>query len=389
MHRNAPLAFSIAAAIAAIFLLAGCGGGTHPAPAQPPAREPVRVTAILVARESAPGFVEGTGTVEARTEAQVSARVMGYIQSISAREGDRVSAGQVLVEIAATELNASVDQARAAGQEAQSARAEVESAIAAAESQAKLAEATFARMRNLHERKSISDQEFDEATARNSAAQAALRMARAKRDQVNEKIQQAAASQRAAEAQLSYLRVQAPFAGTVTARLAEPGNLASPGMPLLRIEQAGNYRLVASFPEFVLRSVKLGQSLPVSLEALGINTEGAVAEISPTVDPATRTVTLKIALPAHAGMRSGIFGKAKVPAGSQEVLRVPATAVRDAGQLSSVFVVHEHVARSRMVKLGEARDGMRQVLSGISPGDLVLREPPSSLRDGDPVEVAQ
>lgn len=389
MRVKAPLAFPIAAAIAAISFLAGCGGGAHQAPAKAPSREPVRAAVMLVARESAPGFVEGTGTVEARTEAQVSARVMGYIQSIGVREGDRVSPGQVLVEIAATELNASVDQARAAGQEAQSARAEVESAIAAAESQAKLAEATFARMRNLHERKSISDQEFDEAAARNSAAQAALRMARAKRDQVSEKILQAAAAQRAAEAQLSYLRVQAPFAGIVTARLAEPGNLASPGMPLLRIEQAGNYRLVASFPESVLGSVKLGQSLPVSLEALGMETEGAVAEISPTVDPSTRTVTLKIALPAHAAMRSGLFGKAKAPAGLQEVLRVPASAVRDAGQLSSVFVVQENVARSRMVKLGEARDGMRQVLSGLSPGDRILRDPPSGLRDGDPVEVAQ
>lgn len=376
-------------AAAAALLLGGCGGNSHTPGTPPAARETVRVATVVLARETVPSVVEGTGTVEARTEAQISARVMGYIQAIHVREGDRVSQGQTLVEISASEIQSAVDQARAAGQEAQSARAEVESAITAAESQAKLAEATFARMRNLHERKSISDQEFDEATARQAGAQAALRMARAKRDQVNEKIQQAAAAQRAAEAQLSYLRIQAPFAGIVTARMAEPGNLAAPGMPLLRVEQAGNYRLAASFPEPVLGKVKRGQSLPVRIDALGIETEGTVAEISPTVDAATRTVLLKVTLPGHASLRSGLFGKAMAPAGSQEVLRVPVSAVRESGQLSSVFVVQENVARSRMVKLAETRDGFRQVLSGLNPGDRIVGNPPASLRDGDPVEVAQ
>ncbi len=387
MRTNRALALTMA--LAAVTVLSNCGGASHESPTQEPARETVRAATVVVARESVPAFVEGTGTVEARTETQVAARVMGYIQSIAVREGDRVSAGQTLVEISASELNSGVEQARAAGQEAQAARLEVESAIAAAESQAKLAEATFNRMRNLHERKSISDQEFDEASARNAAAQAALKMALAKRDQVEQKIQQAAAAQRSAETQLGYLRLQAPFTGIVTARMAEPGTLAAPGMPLLRVEQAGSYRLVASFPESVLGSVKLGQSLPVTVEALGVTTEGTLAEIAPTVDPATRTITLKISLPAHNSLRSGLFGKAKAPVGTQDLLQIPDTAVRDTGQLTSVFVVDQNVARSRMVKLGERRDGMRQVLSGLNPGDRIVSSIPAGLRDGDPVEVAQ
>ncbi len=381
--------FSLAALAMLAVSFSGCGGGEHASPGPAPQRETLRVAVQMLAREEVPAFVEATGTVEARTETQIAARVMGYIQSIAVREGDRVSAGQTLVEIQAVEMQSALEQVRAAGEEARSALAEVEGAIAAAESQAKLAEATFGRMRNLHERKSISDQEFDEASARQAAAQAALRMANAKRAQVNEKIQQASAAQRAAEAQLGYLRIQAPFAGLVTARLAEPGSLASPGMPLLRIEQAGAHRLVASFPESVLGAVKLGQTLPVSIDALGLATEGAVAEVAPTVDAATRTVTLKIMLPGHPAMRSGLFGRAKAPAGMQQILRVPATAVRDAGQLTSVFVVEGNSARSRMVKLGDAGDGMRSVLSGLSAGDRILTSPPVTMRDGDPVEVAQ
>ncbi|MCU0226686.1 MAG: efflux RND transporter periplasmic adaptor subunit [Bryobacterales bacterium] len=387
MGNKTSLRFAAGAVLAVA--LSGCGGGEPASTRETPRRETVRAAVHVMSVRQATAFVEGTGTVEARTEAQIAARVMGYIQSIPVREGDRVSAGQMLVEISASEMQAAVAQARAAGQEARSALAEVESAIAAAESQAKLAEATFTRMDNLHQRKSISDQEFDEATARNAAAQAALRMAQAKRAQVNEKIQQASAAQQAAEAQLSYLRIQAPFAGLVTARMAEPGSLASPGMPLLRIEQAGVHRLVASFPESILSAVKLGQSLPVVIDAIGLRAEGTIAEIAPTVDAATRTVALKISLPVHASMRSGLFGKASVPAGTRDSLRVPHSAVRETGQLSSVFVLDGNVARSRMVSLGDAAEGTRAVLSGLSAGDRIVSNPPMSMRDGDPVEVAQ
>lgn len=345
------------------------------------------VSVATVTPESLPQFAEGIGSVEARTESVIAARVMGYIQQIPVREGDHVRAGQLLAEIAATELDAAVAQARAAAQEAQSASAEVEGAIAAAESAAGLAETTLARMRNLHERRSISDQEFDEAMARHTAAQAHLRMARTRREQVSEKIRQAAAAQQAAEAQLSYLRITAPFAGVVSARLAEPGSLASPGMPLLRLEQAGAYRLAASFPESVLGSLKTGQALPVSIDALGWETEGRVAEVAPIVDAATRTVTVKVALPPHPAVRSGLYGKAKAPAGVREMLRLPSAAVRSSGQLHTVFVAADAVARSRMVKLGEERDGMREVLSGLSGGELVILQAPAGLRDGAPVEV--
>ena len=388
MNTRVSFVSKVATSLTAIALLSSCGGGP-PIREQAASRDPVRVTVVVAARQELPVFVEGVGTVEARTEATIAARVMGYIETIHVREGDRVTAGQTLAVLSATEMTSAVEQAQSAGQEAQSARAEVESAIAAAESQAKLAETTLGRMRNLHERKSISDQEFDEALARHEAAQAGLRMARSKRDQVSEKIQQSAAVQRSAETQLAYLRIHSPFAGVVTARMAEPGNLATPGAPLLRIEQTGAYRLSATFPEAVLGQLKVGQHLPIVIDAIGMKTDGTVAEVAPVVDSASRTVAVKITLPGHAALRSGIYGKALAPSGSRESLRIAASAVRGIGQLSSVFVADAGVARSRMVKLGEEREGMREVLSGLNPGEVVVLNPPAGLRDGDPVEVAQ
>lgn len=369
-------------------ILAGCGGS---APKKETAAtvQAVRVTAAPLAARKWQRPVEGMGTVEARVESVIAARAMGYIQAVRVREGDRVSAGQTLVEISAQELNAGVAQAQAARQEARSAEAEADSALAAAEAQAVLARATHGRMKNLHDRKSISDQEFDEASARLAAAEAGLRMAQARKRQVAEKILQASAAATAAESQLSYLRISAPFAGIVTARMAEPGGLAAPGMPLLKLEQTGAYRLVASFPESSLGRVKLGQKIPVEISAIGMHVEATVAELVPTLDPQTRTFPAKLALPPNSLVRSGLFGVAHLPGEEAMALTVPLSAIRTHGQLTTVFVAEGGIARGRMVQLGDEREGEREVLAGLAPGELLIPNPPAGLRDGSPVEVAQ
>lgn len=367
---------------------AGCGG-SHPKEGGTPPEPAVRVMAAPVEAQHWPRLMEGMGTVEARIESVLSARAMGYIQTVRVREGDRVSAGQTLIEISAQELHAGADQAKAAQQEARSAQAEVDSAIAAAESQAVLARTTYQRMKNLHERKSLSDQEFDEASARLAAAEANLRMAQARKGQVAEKILQASAGVAAAESQLSYLRIAAPFAGVVTARMAEPGALASPGTPLLKLEQTGNYRLVASFPESALGQVKVGQKIPVEIAAIGMSAEGTVAELVPILNPQTRTFPVKISLPSNAMVRSGLFGVAHLSGKSTVVLTVPSSAVRTNGQLTTVFVTEDGKAHSRMVQLGEQREERREVLAGLTAGELLIQQPPASLRDGDSVEVSQ
>lgn len=371
-------------------ILAGCGGShTGEAPAAASTKPAARVKVTAAAVRPWPRQVEGMGTVEARLESVIAAKAMGYIQAIHAREGDRVSAGQTLVEISARELNAGVEQARAAQQEARSAEVEADNAIAAAEAQAALARATHQRMKNLHDRKSLSDQEFDEASARLSAAEAGLRMAQARKQQVSGKIAQTSAAVAAAESQLSYLRITAPYAGIVTARMAEPGGLASPGMPLLKLEQTSGYRLVASFPESVLGQVKLGMKIPVEIAAAGIAAEGSVVEIVPRLDPQARTFPVKISLPADPLLRGGLFGVAHLTGGAATVIAVPSSAVRTNGQLTTVFVVEDGRAHGRLVQLGEERNGAREVLAGLSAGERYLPDPPASLRDGDPVEVSK
>ena len=370
---------------AAGILLAGCGSQPRHAESTPAGPAvPVRVVAV----ESAewPSTYEAVGTVRAKTTAVISSRVMGYVRQVSFQVGDRVRAGQLLVEIDSRDLDTGVRQAEAAHREAEDALQEVDGAIATAKANLELAQATFRRMEDLYKKKSISNQEYDEANARLRVATAGLEMAAARRKQVTAKISQAAEGIKAATIMREYARITAPFDGVVTEKRVEPGNLAAPGAPLATLEQEGIYRLETAVEESRLRDIRPGQAISVTLEALDRALEARVSEIVPAVDAASRTNTVKIDLPALPQLRSGMFGRAVFALGKRSVLAVPAGAVQTRGQLRSVLVAEGGFARARLVTVGESRQDRREVLSGLNAGEKVVFPAPPGLVDGARVE---
>jgi RND family efflux transporter MFP subunit len=312
---------------------------------------------------------------------------MGYVQDVRVREGDRVTAGQTLVVIEARELETAQRQAQAGLEEAKSALPETDASIASAKAQLELAQTTLRRMQDLLDKRSVSQQEFDEAAARVKVAQAGFEMAHAKKRQVTEKIQQAEQMVQQAGIQRGYAEVKAPYAGRVTARRVEPGTLAAPGMPLLEIEQEGSFRLEASVEESRLGAIQRGEPAMVRLEAIESPMPGRVTEIVPAIDASSRSFTVKIDLPGNPSLRSGLFGRAEFAGEKRPVIAVPRTAVITEGQIRSVLVAEAGVARSRLVTLGEVRDGTVEVLSGLRQSDRVIHPRPAGLRDGERVEV--
>jgi RND family efflux transporter MFP subunit len=367
-------------------LVAACGG--H-APTRTEAERvpPVAVRTIQVQTVDWPITYEAPGTVRARTASTLSSRVMGYIREIHVQPGDQVIAGQLLVTIDSRDLDASVRQAQAAEAEANSAIAEADNGIAAAKARLLLSEVTFKRMESLHKDTSISDQEFDEAQAQLKTAQASLEMAQSKRAQLDAKITQAKRALESAGVMQSYSRIHAPFAGIVTEKAAQPGQLATPGSPLVTIEQAGGYRIEAPVEESLLGRVRLGQTLRVHLDVHGKTLEARVDEIVPAVDVQSRAFLVKAALPPAAGLRSGLFGRLLIDRGTKQVVTVPAEAISLRGELQSVFVVDDGVARTRMVIAGARREGNAEILSGLVAGERVIHPRPGNVADGMKVEV--
>jgi membrane fusion protein, multidrug efflux system len=366
-----------------LLLLAACR--EEPKRAGAPPRAPVVVQVAAATLEERPSVYEATGTVRARTTATLSSRVMGYVLQVQAQVGDRVREGQPLVTLDARDMETGVRRADAGRAEIESAIPEAESGMAAAQAQLELAQATFRRVDELARKKSVSSQEFDEASARLKAAQASYEMARAKRRQLDAKMAQVEQERRSAAIIRDYAQLNAPFAGVVTARSVEPGNLAAPGAPLLTIERADAYRLEVAVEESKLSAVRAGQRVEVALEALDRTIPARVSEVVPAVDASSRAYIVKIDLPPLAQVRSGMFGRALFPLGKRQVLAVPASAVVEHGQLQAVYVVEDGAAHTRLVTLG----AKGEVLSGLTAGERVVAPVPVNLGDGAKVEVRQ
>jgi RND family efflux transporter MFP subunit len=265
----------------------------------------------------------------------------------------------------------------------------------AASSALTLARLTHGRIIALHARRSATAQELDEATAGLRTAEAQAAGAEARVAETAASLESARAAASAARVTASFAVVTAPFDGLVTETLVEQGNLASPGMPLLRIEDTRSFRLEVHVDESEVVHVERGRDVEVVVRGAMAGdgapetiVNGRVSEVARTVDAASHAFLVKIDLGPHAALRSGLFARARLTAGSRDVLAVPREAIVPQGQLSTAFVVDNGSAQMRVLSTGQSAGEWVDVLAGIAPGELVIVSPPPSLRDGDAVAAA-
>ena len=345
---------------------------------------------------------DATGTVRSKTTSIVSSRIIGSIIAVRVHEGERVRAGQVLVEIDSRDADAQLQKAQAGMREAADTLEEIErntnaaqSAKAAAEANQALAASTFNRYKALFERRSVSPQEFDEVQAKHKVADAEAERANrmlsslaARKNQALAKIDQSKAGVVSAQISASYARVTSPINGVVTARHVDAGTMAAPGAPLVTIEDDSQYRLEAAVEETRIGHIQANDQVQVRIDALGgLELTGRVSEIVPAADPASRTHTVKIDLPGQPLLRSGSYGRASFAAGQKQAITVPLRAVIERGQLVSVFVVDDSgTARVRLIKTGKTYGDRVEVLTGLSEGERIVVDRIDAVIDGSRVE---
>ena len=322
-------------------LLTACG--KHDAPHGTAAALPTAAVKTQPAAFQANTAIEEVvGTVRSKQRAVVEAKVSGRVLEYTATPGAMVKAGDLLARLDVQEIQAKVDQAHAMLDQAKR---------------------DFDRQKQLIASNATTRQEFDAADAR-------------------VKIGTGAVSE--AETMMSYAKVTAPFDGVVTRKLADVGDLAMPGKPLLEIEAPTSLRFEADLPEAILDRVKLGAKMPVRLAKV---IEGTVSEISPVADPVSRTFRVKLDLPQTEGLRTGQFGRVSVPVAEVQLLLVPQSAVLKRGQMELVFVAKDGKATLRLVKTGKMLEGRVEVLSGLEDGEQVIVSETAQLTDGQPVTI--
>jgi RND family efflux transporter MFP subunit len=358
-----------------LMTLAGC---SESKPAEPAPLDKVHGVALLqVQKATVPDALEATGTVRATLSAQLASQVMGTITRVNVQEGDRVRRGEVLVSIDEAQQQAAYAGAKAGLQESQE-------SIVAADADYALADATMKRYQMLYDKKSVSPQEYDEVKTRLAAAQA-------RRDGAQAGATRAEAGVSQAGAAMGFTKVRAPFDGIVISKLAEPGAMAAPGVPLLVVEDPSHFRLEVQVDESKMGAVKLGEAVPVVIDALGDQPiTGKVTQIVPAADPASRTFTVKVELPALSGpsIRSGLFGRVYFPHGQRDAIEIPQTAVLNRGQLQAVYVVGaDQLVSLRYITLGAVSGAQVEVLSGLQNGDHIVAQPGDRELSGKQVEA--
>jgi RND family efflux transporter MFP subunit len=372
-------------ALAAGLGLAACAGHGESAAAREVEPLPVSLAAVEVADIG--DTFEAGGVVQARSSATLTSRILAPILDMRVEPGERVRAGQVLVVLDGADLAAQVRSARAAALAADQDIAATAADQQAAEAGLTLARAAHRRIAGLHARRSATAQELDEATAALRQAEAGASAAAARARGAASVADRARASADAAATTASFSTITAPFDGLVTEKLADPGNMAAPGMPLLRVEDTRGFRLEVRVDESRVPAVTPGEAVRVRLDSGTPNAgeiEGTVSEISRAVDADARAFLVKVALPDTADLRSGTFGRAIFQGPTRRGLRVPDSAIVRRGQMTSVFVVEHDTARVRLVSLSG-----QEVLAGLSAGDLVIVDPPPELADGRRVTGAR
>jgi RND family efflux transporter MFP subunit len=332
---------------AVAWLSGGCGEKVGPedgreAAATAGARGPL----AEVVEETATMYEEASGTVFSARHTTISSKILARIEAIPVRAGDEIEAGTVVVRLDSRDLDARLAAAR---ERVRSARAANELAISERERIAGMFASNVASKRDL------------------DRAEANLRMTRAEVESARQNVADA-------EVALSYAEIRSPVTGRVIDRLAEPGDTAAPGAPLLRVYDPGALRLEAPVREGLAVRLTSGQTLGVRIEAIDLTLEGEIDEIVPAAEPGARTFLVKVRLPRDPRLFSGMFGRVSIPAGEARRVVAPAAAIERIGQLEYATVVGDGdtVARRLVTtgpKLGEDRI---EILSGLDPGERVV-----------------
>jgi len=375
----------VSTALALAIALPACSRGTGTTPATAP--DPVSVTVTTVTMGDVAGRFEAGGVVQAGTTASLTARILAPVREVRATPGDRVRAGQVLIVLDGRDLEARAHSARAQAVSADRSVTAAQAERQAAEAALALTRATHARIAGLHDKRSATAQELDAATGALRAAEARVAAAAAHAEAAASNRESARAASDAADTTESFARVAAPFDGVVTEKLVEPGNMAAPGTPLMRLEDTREFRLDVRVDESRIAQVSPRGVVEVALDSGADGgprvVSGTVTEVGRAVDAGARAFLVKIRLPADAGLRSGMFGRAIFPTPPRRVLTVPAGVIVRRGQMTSVFVVEQDRARLRLVSVRGT-----EVLAGLAQGEIVVDAPPPALVDGRRVRVA-
>ncbi|MDY3547176.1 efflux RND transporter periplasmic adaptor subunit [Riemerella anatipestifer] len=314
------------------------------------------------------GYAMASGKLVAKKSVNISTRMMGYITSLTVEVGDFVKAGQGLVSINNTDIQAKGGQ--------------VNAQIAQAKANFEIAQKDYQRFQNLYKNQSASQKELDDMKGRYDMAKAGLDAAQMMKSEVN--------------SQYKYTNITAPISGVVTAKYANQGDMASPGMPILTIESSGDLQAQVLVSEQDITLVKSGMPVKVLMKSTDQEIAGTVADVSLSATNTGGQYLVKINLPQSSSYLPGMFVNVQFPFKRNgklnqdlpESVSIPKSALVEQGQLTGVYTVSaNNTAMLRWIKVGKVMGDQVEVLSGLSSQEPYIISSQGKLYNGAKVSV--
>ena len=351
------------------------------------------VNVIRAQQAEADEVLELPASLQPVTEAPVLARSDGYLKRRMADIGDHVTAGQLLGEIEAPELDQQVAQARASAEQSRAATEQAAAALQQARATEQLSRVTAERWRNLLQKGAVPRQENDQFQAQYQAQAANVRALENAEAASHSGLAAAEANVQRLLQMQSYKQVRAPFAGVITVRNVDTGALISAGQTLLyRIAQMGTVRAYINVPQAQAEAVRPGQRADVSVaEMQGQVFAGRVARTAEALDPTSRTLLVDVQVPNPAGkLMPGMYATVRVTlhrANPPVIVPGDAVVVRSRGP--EVAVVENGLVHYRRFSIGRDYGDRMEALAGIRAGELLIANPGDAAKEGARVEVRE
>ncbi len=311
-------------------------------------------------------FLNVSGKIQSVNSADLSTRMMGFVNKVHVKVGDKVNKGQLLVSINNTDLQAK--------------RAQVNASITEANASYNNAKKDYDRFQNLFAENSASQKEVDDITAHYEMAKARLEAAKQMKNEIN--------------AQFTYSNITAPFNGVITGKSVEEGNMANPGMPLISMEAPDNFEVIAMVPEIEISKIKSDSKVEVTAKSINKTISGSVVEVSSSARNTGGQYLVKIALDkTDVPILSGMFVNVQFPIDRKattvtSTVYVPESALVKQGQLTGVYTIgNGNVALLRWLRIGKTFGDQVEVLSGLSKEEQYIISAEGKLYNGAKVSI--
>jgi RND family efflux transporter MFP subunit len=346
-----------------------------------------RVVVMQLGRATDQNALKLPGTMQALTEAPILARADGYLKRRLADIGDRVTAGQILAEIDAPELDQQMHQADAAIEQAQASIEQAQAGLAQGKANRELARITAERMKTLVEKGISPQQEGDQYQAQLAAQDANVQALEKAILAQRSNLAAVKANRARLEEVQGYRTVKAPFDGVITVRNVDVGALVTTGSTLLyRIAQVGTLRTYVNVPQVSVNSVHVGQAAMLTVSHLpGRTFRGTIARTAKALDPASRTMLVEVDVPnADGALFPGTYTDVDLSgARSNPPLVVPAAAILFRTDGAQVAVVQaDKTVHLQKITVGRDYGDRVEILQGLSEGTTIIAAPGDTAREG-------